>query len=157
MIVRSSYLKLPWTHESRETVNLFAMPNLNADYTADKVSATKWQGDYPQCVACGRTRSLSFAVHHEPPRSKGSLLLMTDMGKFVVKPTLILLCHDCHHARHSRGTLKFRWEWDNDIYEERFWSGEFFYEYRFVEHDPRFWDYGKAFISVNGTEWEITR
>ena len=140
-------------HDSIEIVNLYAMPNMGAEYTRDDIKATKWVGDYPKCQVCGRTHG-TFAVHHEPPRSKSSLLLMTDMGRFVVKPTLVLLCTECHRDRHDRAELKFRWKWDSDKEMERFLGGWFF-AHGYREHDERFWSHGRAVVEFRGERWEV--
>lgn len=140
------------THDSLPTVLLYASPNVNAVYTADSISATKWDGDYPRCAACGRSKG-PFAVHHEPPRSKGSLLLATEMGQFVVKPTLLLLCEGCHRKRHD-GALGFRWEFFSPEHEELFLSGRLFAQ-GWKEHDERFWELGRLMAEVDGTEWEV--
>jgi len=144
------------THDSIERVNLYACPNLGAVYTRDDIKATKWQGDYPECQVCGRTRG-SFAVHHEPPRSQGSLLLKSPMGQFVVKPMLILLCEECHRDRHDRAELSFRWEWDSQGEEDMFLSGAFFYKLGFNEHDERFWNHGKLVVDSRGMKWEVRK
>lgn len=141
------------THESIDVVNLYAMPNIDARYTADDIAATKWYGDYARCAVCGKSRG-PFAVHHEPPRSKGSLVLCTPLGAFTVKPALVFLCERCHRDRHDRGLLKFRWVWDTPEDEERFLTGRFFIEgYR--EHDPRFWNHGHAVIESRGMRWKV--
>jgi 5-methylcytosine-specific restriction endonuclease McrA len=141
------------THPNRETVNLYAAPHINAEYYRDEISATKWMGDYPQCAVCGRTNG-SFAVHHEPPRSKGSLILCTPMGKFVIKPTLILLCKECHEKRHD-GRLSFRWEWNTQEDEEKFWNGDFFSHEMFWDHSRLFKEHGRLVVSTDGKEWAL--
>lgn len=141
-------------HPSRDVVNLYAMPNVNARYTRDDIAATEWAGDYPVCAVCGRT-SGPFEVHHEPPRSKGSLLLCTEMGQFVVKPSLLLLCKQCHADRHD-GRLSFSWEWDEPEFEERFWNG-WFLSHGYAEHDERFWRRGKLTVERDGRRWEVRR
>ena len=141
------------THESIDVVNLYAMPHIDARYTADDIAATKWDGDYARCAVCGKSRG-PFAVHHEPPRSKGSLVLCTDKGAFTVKPALVFLCESCHRDRHDRGQLRFKWVWDTPEDEERFLTGRFFQEgYR--EHDPRFWEHGHAEFESRGMTWKV--
>jgi len=140
------------SHDSLDAVSLYASPNFSARYTADSISSTRWEGDYPKCAVCGKSNGL-FAVHHEPPRSKGSLLLRTKMGQFVVKPTLLLLCEQCHGDRHD-GRLGFRWEWKSDGDRERFLSGRLFAD-GYSEHDPRFGEHGRLMAARNGSEWEV--
>jgi len=146
----------PDIHDDIAAVNMYACPNLGAEYTRDDIAATHWTGDYPECQVCGCTHGF-HAVHHEPPRSEGSLLLMTKMGRFVVKPTLVTLCWECHGDRHDRGELKFRWEWDSKEEEDMFLSGLFFYKLGFHEHDERFWSHGRLVVSSHGMEWEVRR
>lgn len=131
-------------HDNLDAIRLYACPNLNARYTSDSLSATRWQGDYPECAVCGRTHG-NFAVHHEPPRSKGSLLLGTKRGHFVVKPTLILLCAECHRDRHDRAKLSFEWVFDSEEDELAFLKGEFF-KAGWKEHDTRFWELGRLIV-----------
>ena len=140
------------SHDSLPSVLLYACPNINARYKADSISATRWTGEFPFCAACGKSHG-SFAVHHEPPRSKGSLLLRTRVGEFVVKPTLILLCGECHADRHE-GRLSFAWEFDHPDFEEAFLSGEFF-KAGHAEHDERFWLYGRLLMERGGRRWEV--
>ena len=141
-------------HDDIEAVSLYASPNVNATYTADAIGSTKWAGDFGRCAVCGKTRGI-FAVHHEPPRSKGSLLLVTGWGRFVVKPTLLLLCAGCHADRHDRGLLRFRWEWADAESRDAFLAGEFF-KAGYAEHDRRFWEHGRLMAVRNGMETEVT-
>ena len=140
------------THDSLPVIRRYAMPNVNAKYTADRIDATAWDCEYPECAVCGRNVR-PFAVHHEPPRSKGSLLLETKMGQFVVKPALFLLCEECHRDRDSRGLLTIDWEWDEG--EERRWLSGFFYAHGYAEHDRRFFRHGKIVIKHRGEVREI--
>ena len=142
------------THDSLPTVLLYASPNVNARYTADSISSTVWDGDYPECAACHRTKG-PWAVHHEPPRSKGGLLLATGIGQFVVKPTLLLLCESCHRARHDE-TLRFEWRFDTPEDEELFLSGRLFAR-GYAEHDERFWEHGSLIATRDGVAWEVRR
>lgn len=141
-------------HDSIDVVMRYAMPNLNACYTADDISKTAWEGDYPVCCVCGRSVR-PFEVHHEPPRSKGSLLLMTKWGRFVVKPSLLLLCNQCHRDRHD-GLLTFDWAWDSEEDERLFLSGWFF-AHGYGEHSERFFDHGRIVVTSRGMTWEIRR
>lgn len=143
------------SHDNLDAVNLYACPNLNAEYTADRIDAYRWTGDYPECAVCGRTRGID-GVHHEPPRSKGSLLLTTAHGIFVVKPTLMTLCKECHRDRHDRAALSFSWEWDSAEEEAAFLSGEFF-KRGYAEHDERFWEHGRLMVTHNRDTWEVRR
>ena len=141
------------THSSMDVIRRYAMPNVNARYYADRIEATEWQGDYPVCAVCGKSVK-PFAVHHEPPRSKGSLLLVTEWGRFVVKPALLLLCEECHRDRDSRGVLRIDWEFDTDEDEERWLTG-WFYAHGYMEHDSRFFDHGRIVIEHRGRRWEV--
>ena len=143
------------THGDISTVLLYACPNLNAEYTADSISATRWTGDYPVCAVCGRS-GRGHAVHHEPPRSKGSLLLQTAIGAFVVKPTLVLLCRECHADRHDRARLSFSWEFDSPDDELSFLAGEFF-KAGWQEHDERFWLHGRLLVEHGRRRLEVRR
>lgn len=143
------------SHDSLPTVLLYACPNLNAEYTADRIDSYAWTGDYPQCAVCGRTRGID-GVHHEPTRSKGSLLLRTDKGQFVVKPTLMTLCKECHKDRHDRAQLSFAWEFDSVEDELAFLKGEFFKK-GWKEHDERFWELGKLVVNRRGKTWEVRK
>lgn len=141
------------SHDSLPTVLLYACPNINAEYTADRIDAYRWTGDYPQCAVCGKSRRID-GVHHEPPRSKGSLLLQTRLGGYVVKPTLMTLCVECHKDRHDRAELSFAWEFDSPEDELAFLTGEFFKE-GWREHDERFWGLGRLAVSHRGKRWEV--
>lgn len=141
------------SHGDMGDILLYASPNVRAAYRSDNISATYWEGDYPKCCACGRTRG-HFAVHHEPPRSKGALVLETASGMFVVKPALLLLCEECHRDRHDRALLSFRWEFASDEDEERFLTGALFRE-GFQEHDSRLWDMGRLIATHRGREFEV--
>lgn len=143
------------THDSIDAVMRYAMPNLSAAYHADRIDATHWEGDYPECQVCGKSVR-PFAVHHEPPRSKGSLLLQGEWGQFVVKPALILLCEQCHRDRHDRGTLSFRWEWDTPE-DEELWLSGWFYAHGYQEHDRRFFEHGRIVVESHGMRWEVRR
>ena len=141
------------THGSMDVICLYAMPNLYARFYADRIEATEWDCDYPECAVCGKSVK-PFAVHHEPPRSKGSLLLQSEWGQFVVKPALMLLCAECHRDRHDRGELSFSWRWDTPEDEEKWLSG-WFYAHGYAEHDSRFFKHGSIVVNSRGMEWEV--
>ena len=143
------------TNPPLPTVLLYACPNLNAEYTADRIDAYRWTGDYPECAVCGKTRGID-GVHHEPPRSKGSLLLQTPLGGFVVKPTLMTLCKACHADRHDRAALSFSWEFDSPDGELAFLTGELF-KAGWQEHDERFWELGRLVVEHRGKRTEVRR
>ena len=140
-------------HDNIQTVLMYACPNINATYVSDCISATRWTGDWPECAVCGKT-GRHHAVHHEPARSRGSLLLKSEMGAFVVKPTLILLCDMCHRKRHDTHDLTFEWVFDNPDDELAFLKGEFF-KSGYSEHDQRFWNHGRLLITRDGMEMEV--
>ena len=110
---------------SREKASLFGMPHIGCRYLREDVSATAWDGGSRECAFCGRTTG-PHNRHHEPPRSNGSFLLCTPMGRFVLLPALIDLCGSgttgCHGDRHA-GRLSIRWEWDSPEDEEMWWDG----------------------------------
>ena len=142
-------------HDSMDVILRYAMPNLTAKYTADDIARTQWDCDYPACVVCGRNVK-PFSVHHEPPRSKGSLLLCGEWGKFVVKPALLLLCEECHRDRDSRGYLTIDWKFDTVEDEEKWLSG-WFYAHGYQEHDNRMFDHGRIVMSHRGYKWEVRK
>lgn|GEM_PF-5196159 len=143
------------SHDALPTVLLYACPNLNAEYTADHIDRYRWTGDYPECAVCGKTRGID-GVHHEPPRSKGSLLLQTPLGGHVVKPTLMTLCRECHRDRHDRALLNFAWEFDSPEDELAFLMGDFFIG-GYAEHDERFWRHGRLLVESRGMRWEVRK
>ena len=143
------------THPDMATVLLYACPNLNAEYTADRLDAYRWTGDYPKCAVCGRTRGID-GVHHEPPRSKGPLTIVAGPRRFKVKPTLMTLCSECHRDRHDRAALSFSWEFDSHGHERAFLSGELFGA-GWAEHDERFWEIGGLLVTSRGRTWEVRR
>ena len=142
------------SNPSLPKVLLYASPNLNAEYTADSISSYRWTGDYPECAVCGRTRRID-GVHHEPP-GRRSLLLQTPNGGFVVKPTLMTLCKDCHGDRHDRAELSFAWEFDDAELEASFLAGEF-YKAGYAEHDERFWLHGRLIVEHRMRRRELRR
>lgn len=139
-------------HDSIEDVLLYASPNLNARYTADNIRQYTWTGDYPVCSICGKTKDID-GVHHEPPRSKGSLRIVTDMGTHIVKPTLMTICRACHRARHN-GRISFIWRFDRQSDQDMFLAGEFF-KLGWQEHDERFWELGRLIVNDRGDWREI--
>ena len=142
------------THPSRNKVNNYAMPHLNARYDSDDIADTTWTGDYPVCAACGTSHG-KFEVHHEPPRSNGSLLLISKWGRFVVKPALVCLCKRCHTDRTEK-RLKIDWEWDTPEDEELFWNG-WYMSHGYEEHSEMFWGHGKVVLARENQRWEIRR
>ena len=142
------------SHDSLPTVLLYASPNVNTEYTADRIDSYRWTGDWPECAVCGRSRNID-GVHHEPP-GRRSLLLQTAMGQFAVKPTLLTLCKECHRDRHDRAALSFEWRFDSPDDELAFLAGEFF-KAGWKEHDERFWLHGGLIVSHRGKRWELRR
>ena len=139
-------------HDDIQTVLLYACPNINAKYTADDIRHYTWTGDYPVCAVCGKTKAID-GVHHEPPRSKGSLRIVTGMGTHVVKPTLMTLCKACHKDRHN-GRLSFAWRFDRQSDEDMFLEGGFF-KLGWQEHDERFWELGSLMMNHRGELREV--
>lgn len=142
---------------SYETASLYGMPHLGAAYSSDSVNDTKLTTLHPICAACGRT-TYPFSKHHEPPRSKGHVfLLKTDMGQFVLRPALIVLCGSgvtgCHGDRHN-GRLSIRWEWDSDESAERWWSGDFLAHKR-KPNEPWLFEHGRYVFENDSRTWEV--
>lgn len=141
---------------SYPAASLYGMPNLGAEYTREDVSATKLHRP-PRCACCGTQSARGFSAHHEPPRSKGSFVLRTEWGSFVLLPALIALCGSgttgCHGMRHG-GRLRIRWEWDSDEYAEKWWSGWTLSHYC-APHSPRLFKLGRYVFALDGIEWEV--
>ena len=97
-----------------------------------------------------------FDIHHEPPRSKGSLLLISKWGEFVIKPAVFLICKHCHIDRHDSDRLKIDWKWDSEDDAKLFLDG-WFMSHGYAEHDNRFFNHGCIVIKHMGKEWEVRR
>lgn len=143
---------------SYETAKLYGMPHIGCRYYRDDVNATAWiDSDERKCAACGKVNGMQ-SKHHEPPKGKGrTFLLVTPMGKFVLKPALIDLCGSgttgCHGDRHN-GRLSVRWEWDSDEYEAQWWSG---YLLSRPYHEPNgkwLYNFGCYVFEREGVSWE---
>lgn len=141
---------------SYETASLYGMPHIGCRYYAEELSSTAWTGDHRKCAACG-TWSGGHSRHHEPPRSKGSFLLRTPMGAFVLLPALIDLCGSgttgCHGRRHS-GRLAIRWEWDSDEIAESWWNGALLSMPYHEPHGEWLFRYGKYVFEDEHGRWE---
>lgn len=131
-----SELVYPSAGLARADIMGYGMPHVGCRYTRDDVAATALDDDWVACAACGATATNR---HHEPPRGRhaaidphtgrkrpGALLLVTDWGRFVLKPALIALCGSgttgCHAMRHNRD-LEIWWEFDTEEDEEMWVSG----------------------------------
>lgn len=138
-----------------EAASLFGMPNLGAVYLREDMSATSMRES--RCACCGTRSSHGWSVHHEPPRSKGTFLLCTEWGRFVLLPALIVLCGSgttgCHGKRHN-GQLRIRWEWDLDEYAEKWWSG-WILSHFCAPHSPRLFELGRYVFEMDGKSWEV--
>lgn len=142
---------------SYETANLYGKPHIGCCYYREEINSTAWDGEHRKCAVCGRTDGF-HSRHHEPPRSKGSFLLDTPMGKFVLLPALIDLCGSgttgCHGARHA-GKLKVRWAWDSDEYERDWWSGKLLSQVGHIPNGKWLYGYGRYVFCFNGVAWEF--
>lgn len=140
-------------HRGLKELRLYGMPCLSAKYTSDDVASYTWTGDYPVCVACGRVAS-PHAVHHEPPRGKGSLLLPTKMGSFALKPALVLLCKRCHDDRHDRKLLGIEWVWDSED-DERKWCDGTWLSRGLEPHGSWLFEHGFYVFDHRGYSWDV--
>ena len=143
---------------SRDKALCYGMPNIGARYTRDDVRAYELLDDYVPCAVCGRPAT---NVHHEPPRSSssagrkrpGSLLLRTEMGQFVLKPSLIALCGSgttgCHGKRHC-GLLRIRWEFYEESDAEKWLSGWYLSRPDWSPHSERLYEIGRWIFEEYG-------
>lgn len=142
---------------SVEVASLYGMPHIGCRYTAEDIAATAFSDAMPQrrCACCGRTDG-PHNRHHEPPRSKGSFLMQTPRGRFVLLPALIDLCgsgtQGCHGARHS-GLLRIEWKWNSDEEAAMWWDGTFL-SWGLRTHGPWLWEHGRYVFCYNGVAWE---
>ena len=139
---------------SVDCASLYGMPHINARYERDDTDSNRLMAG-AWCACCGKPANNS---HHEPPRSKGRcFLLVTDWGRFVLKPALIALCGSgtigCHGARHN-GRLRIRWEWDSDENAEKWWSG-YWLAHGYMPNSRRLFELGRYAFSMGGREWEV--
>lgn len=154
----------PGIHIDRASAICYGMPNIGCHYTRDDVTATAPDDTWVACAACGRTAT---QCHHEPPRSKsgaidpetgrkknGALLLKTAMGQFVLKPSLIALCAECHARRHAGG-MSIAWRFDDEEDEDRWVCGDLL-AHGIRPHDPILYLYGRWVFKDErtGEEWE---
>ena len=150
---------MPSMHQLRglsyETASLFGMPHIGARYFREDINCTEWEGDTRRCAFCGRATG-AHSKHHEPPRSKGSFLLATPIGSFVLMPALIDLCGSgttgCHGDRHN-GRLKIRWKWDSDEFAEMWWQGAFLKK-GMAPNGKWLFGYGRYVFERNGRTFE---
>ena len=141
---------------SYETASLYGMPHIGCKYTSENINATAFDADdYRRCACCGKS-GVPHNRHHEPPRSKGTFLLETPMGKFVLLPALIDLCGSgttgCHGQRH-RNNLKIRWKWDSPEFERKWWNGYFLSRSWHKPNGSWLWDYGCYIFEHDGRVW----
>jgi len=140
---------------SVETASLYGMPSIGCRYIRDDIRGTSIE-DTARCACCGAPAA---NAHHEPPRSKGTFLMATQMGTFVLYPALIALCgsgtQGCHGKRHN-GRLRIRWEWDSDGNAEKWWSG-FWLSHGYEPHSPRLFELGRYVFDLEGREMEVRR
>ena len=147
-------------------INGYGMPHIGCTYTRDDVTATAFDDDWVPCSVCGWTATNR---HHQPPRGRhsakdgkgkrpGSLLLMTDMGRFVLKPALIALCGSgttgCHSLVHQR-LVEIEWVFDTEEYAGQ-WANGYLLSHGIAPHSEELYGYGCWHFTDkrNGTWWE---
>lgn len=125
----------------------FGKPHYNAWYLTkgDNVKSYRFDHEAP-CMVCGKPAT---NAHHQPPRSKGLLVLRGH----VLRPALIALCGrgntGCHGMVHNR-QLSIGWEWLNDKYAEMWWSGELLGQME--PHSEELFNYGYWEIKEVGND-----
>lgn len=104
---------------SRPRAMLYGMPHIGAWYQSDNVNSHKLVPG-ASCSVCGHRAT---QAHHCPPKSTArSILLMSEWGRFVLKPALIAVCAKCHTAIHRHEIIP-TWEWDDEELVEQWASG----------------------------------
>ena len=127
---------------SYEVAECYGKPHIGCHYQGESVKSHKRDAD----ALCAICHMPATNAHHNPPLSKGTVfLLITDWGRFVLKPSLIAVCGSgttgCHNWFHGGARLKARWVWDSDEYAEMWWNGEFLK--RMAPHSKELYRYGK--------------
>lgn len=144
---------------SYDTAKLYGMPHIGCRYYREDVNCYEWTDEVTPCAVCGKVGRRDHSRHHEPPKSKGSFLLETPWGKFVILPALIHLCGSgntgCHGDRHTR-RLEISWEWDSDEFERMWWSGEFL-KSGYQPNGEWLFDYGRYVFEKDGLTKEFRR
>ena len=91
MIVDADTL-MGWSYDKAKSCG---MPCVGARYTADDVRKYELV-EGALCTVCGKPAT---DVHHEP-NGRMPFCMKTKWGLFVLKPSLIALCRECHEKRH---------------------------------------------------------
>ena len=157
----------PSTQLARADILGYGMPHIGCTYTRDDVAATAFDDDWVACAICGATATNR---HHEPPRGRhsatddsgrkrlGALLLMTERGRFVLKPALIALCGSgttgCHSLVHSR-LVEIEWAFDTEEYAGQ-WESGYLLSHGIKPHSEKLYGYGCWHFhdKRNGKRWE---
>lgn len=126
---------------SYEVAECYGKPHIGARYENESVKSHKRMRN-AACAVCG---GHATNAHHNPPLSKGHVfLLMTEWGRFVLKPALIAVCGSgttgCHNGFHGGARYKARWMWDSDENAQKWWSGELLK--RMKPHSNELYRYG---------------
>ena len=143
----------------------YGMPHIGCRYTRDDVSATAFDDSFVPCAVCG---AKATNRHHEPPRGlhsatdedgtkrPGALLMLTDWGRFILKPALIALCgsgtQGCHGRRHNR-EIGIEWTFDTPEYEEQ-WASGYLLAHGWLPHTERLYGIGCWHFTADGRTWE---
>lgn len=136
-----------------EVARNFGMPHIRAYYKNRSVDSNAFETD-AECAVC---RSMATNSHHEPPKGMSgryrSFTMNTPNGIFTLRPALIAICGSgttgCHGALHDK-QVGFRWVWDDEEVEERWWSG-WFLSHGYMPHDQRLYLYGRWVITDKRT------
>lgn len=132
-----------------EEAQKFGMPHVGCFYAGESVKSHR-RVDEAACCVCGAPAS---NAHHDPPLGMGgknrSFLLVTKMGKFVLKPALFAVCGSgttgCHDGFHGGSRYRARWVWGSPEYGELWWSG-YWLSHGIDPHSPVLYELG---------HWEI--
>ena len=130
---------------SLEVAECYGKPHIHALYVSESVMSHT----LTECAVCACCGKRARNVHHQPPLSKGrTFLLMTEWGRFVLKPALFALCGSgtmgCHNGFHGGARFKARWVWDTDEHARMWWSGELLKS--IPAHSPILYRYGRWVI-----------
>ena len=140
---------------SLEVAELYGKPHLGAEYVGN--TATIYRITSETCAVCGRRAT---NVHHVPPRSKGRIFeLLTPDGSHWLRAALFALCgsgtQGCHNGFHGGARFAVRWQWHDDYWAHKWWSGELLKEHK--PHDPALYLYGCWVITDKQTGTELRR
>ena len=85
-------------------------------------------------------------------------MMITEWGRFILKPALIALCGSgtsgCHGARHLR-QIDIEWAFDTEEYERR-WASGYMLAHGMTPHSERLYGYGCWHFhdKRSGIDWE---